>query len=143
MEKPQIAFAGCLLNRLSWRFVREWTRAINVLDAEDYWTTTTKPIPPKPDVIILAALSLSEKWTDDYDRSTHHWVRLTENRHTRRELAVTQECILQDAGIDYSLHQISREEVEQMMAHMYALDAPVLELSELGVLAPHASPARF
>lgn len=141
MEDKQIAFAGCLLNRLSWRFIRDWTRAINDLDPQHLWPTT-KPVPPKPELIIVAALSIAEMWTDDYDRPSYHWVRLAEGRHTRRELAVTKRCILQDAGVDYRLQSVDLKEVEQMMGYMYGLDKPVVELGKLGLLTPDASPQK-
>jgi hypothetical protein len=130
MTETQVAFAACILSRLSWRFVREWRNALDALQSP-LWNHSSRqwlrqrPAPRKPEVIILAALSLASMWLDDFARSHRFWVEdVGKMQHSRRELAMTQRCILQDEGINYRLLTIATEDVEIMWTELYEVSRP-------------------
>ena len=65
VDQQTIAFAACVLHRLSWRFVRDWKS--EMLSRRRATTT-------KPEVIVAAALYVACAWLDDRCRSYVKWL---------------------------------------------------------------------
>jgi hypothetical protein len=105
LDSQTVAFAACILFRLSWRFVRDWKngllsrRGLNAV---------------QPEVIVLASLYVASSWLDDRPRSVRFWVQDAGKgtATTRDAFLATQFCILNDPSTN--LMQIDSEEVQGM-----------------------------
>lgn len=118
LDSQTVAFAACILHRLSWRFVREWK---NRMLSQQGSTITN------PEVIVLAALYVASSWLNDRPRSVRFWVQDV-GRTTKHALFASQFCILNDASTN--LMQIDAEEVRGMEEDMAIEDEDSYDLWE-------------
>ncbi|KIW08928.1 uncharacterized protein PV09_00844 [Verruconis gallopava] len=105
LDHQTIAFAACILNRLSWRFVRDWKNELLARQASGI---------TESEVIVLAALYMASSWLNDRPRSVRYWLQDVGSCLTTRDaFLASQICILNDPSTN--LMQIGCQEVEEMM----------------------------
>lgn len=107
---PTIALAVCILDSLNSRFARLW-RGSCPLQGPDSTVPQQSHIDSiRPEVIILAALTLSVKFLDDQESTTKAccdgW---GSGRWTCEQLNATQHCIMQNLG--YRILPLWKEEL--------------------------------
>ncbi|KAJ4334830.1 hypothetical protein N0V95_009058 [Ascochyta clinopodiicola] len=117
-----VAFAACILDGLSDRFVATWRETLLPSDfARDLkffmQTDTCHHASVSPDVLVLAALSLAHGFFSDTRRSAHYWaVGMSRGQFTIQELEATKRSILQD--MDYRLCRVTEGMMDSMLQDM-------------------------
>jgi hypothetical protein len=151
-----VAFAACVLDALSERFMHMWRQALAPTEFERdlknfLRTDTQQHAHASPDVIVLAALALAHGFLIDRLRSSRHWaVKESDGMFSVREIEATKRAILED--MDYGLFRIGEEEVRRVQGEMkrkmgkrrrtmsMSLDLKGAAVWSLGVLTPEPSP---
>jgi hypothetical protein len=132
-----IAFAACILDGLSCRFVATWRETLlpsNYARDLQYFMEidTCHRVFVSPDVVVLAALSLAHGFFSDTRRSAHYWaVGMSRNQFTVPELEATKRSILHD--MDYGLCRITEGMMESMLRDMQQTK-PASLASECGTI---------
>jgi hypothetical protein len=151
-----VAFAACILDALSARFLQTWRNALIDTDFERDLKTFLRTDSPahalaSPDIVVLAALALAHGWLVDRLRSSRHWaVRESGGMFSVREIEAVKRGMLED--MDYGLCRIGEEKVERVQAEMQrgrvgkerrrtmSIDLGGVKGWGLGVLTPEPSP---
>ena len=129
LPRPTLALTACILDSLSGFFVRTWTRELASLtpstSTPSFSTRTdarTRPPKPKPDLLILAALSIASSFLSDIRRETRYWAsRVAKGNVEAREVDATVRVMLRD--MDYGLLGFSPGDVEAMAGLMFGMGA--------------------
>lgn len=123
LPEEVVAFSACLLGSLSSRFAASWQDALAPGDAARGVHICTRtdasrqPVPVRPDVIVLAALSLAHGWLADRARGVRHWsLRESGGMFSVQEIEATKRAILVD--MNYGLFRISDEAVQRRLRDM-------------------------
>jgi len=115
MPDDTIAFAGCILDRLSRFFVRSWRKECERMQP---WRRSFQAHPTKPELIVLAALVLANGFLNDASHDIPWWaIHVADDEVGSKEIDATVNCILKD--IDYGLFSIKADEVEATRKDMY------------------------
>jgi hypothetical protein len=120
-----IALAVCVLDSLDTRFARTWRLSCPL--RPDGFPTTSKrhTLPPtpsidfrchqahidavKPEVIIIAALVIAAKFTEDFQEPTHHYCQAWgDDLWSHEQLNATERCIMR--SLDYRILPLCEEE---------------------------------
>ncbi|KAF2456211.1 hypothetical protein BDY21DRAFT_348234 [Lineolata rhizophorae] len=115
-----IGLAACVLDSLSWRFVREWRQACSQSSSSaETWHNGgpggTGAV--GAEVIVLSALALAETYLSDEPRSSRWWSReVSSLSFSAKQINTTNRCILVD--IDYGLHDFTAEMIDEMLWDM-------------------------
>jgi hypothetical protein len=138
LPRPTLALAACILDSLSGFFLRTWTRELAALPPNTS-TPPASPLPgsqpssflffhrsdarttkprPKPDLLILAALSIASSFLSDTHGDAQFWAnRVAKGGVEAREIDATVRCMLRD--MDYGLLGFSPGVVEGMGLLMF------------------------
>ncbi|KAF2731306.1 hypothetical protein EJ04DRAFT_566942 [Polyplosphaeria fusca] len=112
-----VAFAACVLDALTSHFVTSWRTVSSMSCPSDLKLGPLlhcHQAPLSAELIVIAALSLAEDFTDDASRSNRHWAMIeAQGIFTARQIDMTKTCILQD--MDYGLHRISSGMIQRMV----------------------------
>jgi hypothetical protein len=169
LQDEVVAFAGCILDALSYRFAATWRDSLLPSDyARDLQcflkTDSVHHTPVSPDVVVLTALSLAHGFFTDRIRSSRHWaLREGDDQFTVQEIEATKRAILQD--MDYGLCRINNDMVQHMLRDMqrakvvptptcpettvatkplrrrnFSIDLPGTAVWQFGVQTPEPSP---
>ncbi|KAF1940541.1 hypothetical protein EJ02DRAFT_379579 [Clathrospora elynae] len=117
-----VAFAGCMLDALSSRFASIWRDALAPSDharnLEEFLRSDSRHVVRiRPEVIVLAALSLSLDFLADGMKSSADWSEWESNGvFTVQEIEATKRAILKD--MDYGLLRISNDMVQRRLRDM-------------------------
>jgi hypothetical protein len=122
-----VAFAACVLEQLSERFVGHWRDALLPAEFERGLKTflETDDTPHynahiNPDVIVLAALALAHGFLVDRLRSSRHWsIKESAGMFSVQEIEATKRAMLKD--MDYGLFKIRDEHVMCTLGEMQKL----------------------
>ncbi|KAF2713184.1 hypothetical protein K504DRAFT_472624 [Pleomassaria siparia CBS 279.74] len=119
-----LAFTACILDALSHRFAASFRTASLPCTPTPFryvplFAKLQRQPPVRPEVVILAALSLAHGWLEDQPRSTAHWASVEgAAMFTTWELESAKTCILKD--VDYGLFRITDKMVQRMLAGLRA-----------------------
>ncbi|KAF2201972.1 hypothetical protein GQ43DRAFT_448425 [Delitschia confertaspora ATCC 74209] len=125
-----IAFASCILDALSTRFVSTWRNISNPNSHLDFdpvsnhfitackaYGYSTPPRAVEPELIVLAALSLAVAFLEDRGQPPRYWTEfVAEEAFTIKDFTNTEIYILRD--IDYGLHRFGMDMVQEAMSAM-------------------------
>lgn len=119
-----VAFAACVLEGLSERFMSDWREEMDLLhqldgqrDLERLVRRDVSHCNVTPDLIVLAALALAHGFQTDRMRSSRHWsVKESDGMFGVREIEATERAMLRD--MDYGLYRIKEEAVQKMVGEM-------------------------
>lgn len=123
-----IAYSACLLDALTPRFAPAWFAACRDITSPNPASavptlrrTTKQPLPLAPELIVLAALSITSSYHQDHSFSKEFWIRVVaEERFETRQLNRTISVVLQDLG--YRLQMFGPERVEEMVGAMRGME---------------------
>ncbi|KAF2502806.1 hypothetical protein BU16DRAFT_554839 [Lophium mytilinum] len=124
-----IAFAACMLDDLTSRFAATWLNACHDIDNPAPTSSLTgtpfpptlrrsrQPIPVDPELIVLAALSITNSYHQDHSFSKEFWTTVVaERQFSVRQLNVTISAMLAD--LNYRLEVFTPERVKEALEYM-------------------------
>ncbi|KAF2817349.1 uncharacterized protein BDZ99DRAFT_529824 [Mytilinidion resinicola] len=128
-----IAFSACMLDNLTSRFATTWLNAcqdtaVNPTGLSHSLTRPSDQFPPTlrrtrqlipvdPELIVLAALSLTNSYHQDHSFSKEFWTTVVaERKFSVRQLNVTISAMLAD--LNYRLQVFTAERVEEALEYM-------------------------
>lgn len=117
-----VAFAACVLEGLSERFLGDWTEEMEQLQLNgqqyDLERLVRRDVShSNSDLIVLAAMALAHGFLTDRLRSSRHWsVKESDGQFGVREIEATERVMLRD--LDYGLSKITAEAVQKMLGEM-------------------------
>ncbi|KAH7385423.1 hypothetical protein DE146DRAFT_205021 [Phaeosphaeria sp. MPI-PUGE-AT-0046c] len=117
-----VAFAACVLEGLSGRFMNSWWDELEQLklngQQQDLKRQVRKDVSHcNSDLIVLAALALAHGFLTDRLRSSRHWsVKESDGMFGVREIEATERAMLRD--LNYGLSKIKEDAVQKMLGEM-------------------------
>ncbi|KAM0563699.1 hypothetical protein ACHAPJ_001426 [Fusarium lateritium] len=138
-----VALAVCILDSLDSRFARRWRLSCPLLS--DYFSSSSKrhstPIMPQrqqlhidsvsPELIILAALVIAVKFTEDPQEASHYYCKVWgRGMWSHQQLNVTERCIMEN--LNYRIMPLYEDEclTDAMVDMQLAAQQPDWELNE-------------